>query len=112
MPAPSQAHTWWEPLLPFASDETNECNRRHPRDDQAREAYAAAADHAARILAGLRGPLVVGGDHAAADAVLADPRLARLDVVAPWLAVPDPKRAVLEAAIADAQAVVIDVENA
>ncbi len=82
------------------------------RDNQAREAYGAAADHAARILAGLDGPLVIGGDHSAADAVLADPRLARLDVVGPWLAVPDPKRGVLEAAIADAQAVVIDVENA
>jgi hypothetical protein len=82
------------------------------RDNQAREAYGAAADHAARILAGLSGPVVVGGDHAAADAVLADQRLARLDVVGPWLAVPDPKRAVLDAAVGDAQAVVIEVENA
>ena len=49
------------------------------------------------------GPLVIGGDHSAADAVLADPRLAGLDVVGPWLAVPDPKRAVLEAAIRDAR---------
>jgi hypothetical protein len=81
------------------------------RDNQAREAYAAAADHAARILAGLRGPLVVGGDHSAADAVLADPRLSRLSVVEPWLAVPDPRRGVLDAAITDAQAVAIEVEN-
>lgn len=81
------------------------------RDNQAREAYGAAADHAARILSGLRGPLVIGGDHSAADAVLADPRLAGLDVVGPWLAVPDPKRGVLEVAITDAQAVVVDVEN-
>lgn len=82
------------------------------RDNQAREAYAAAADHAARILAGVIGPVVVGGDRSAADAVLSDPRLARLDVVGPWLAVPDPKRAVLDAAVGDAQAVVIEVENA
>jgi len=82
------------------------------RDNQAREAYAAAADHAARILAGLRGPLVVGGDRSAADAVLTDPRLAGLDVVGPWLAVPDPRRAVLDAAIADAQAIAMEVENA
>lgn len=82
------------------------------RDNQAREAYGAAADHATRILAGLGGPLVTGGDHPAVDAVLADPRLAGLTVVDPWLAVPDPRRAVLEAAIRDAQAVAIEVENA
>jgi hypothetical protein len=82
------------------------------RDNQAREAYAAAADHAARILVGLGGPVAVGGDRSAADAVLADPRLARLDVVGPWLAVPDPRRAVLDAAVGDARAVVIEVENA
>jgi len=82
------------------------------RDNQAREAYGAAADHAARVLAGLGGPLVTGGDHAAVDAVLADPRLAPLTVVDPWLAVPDPRRGVLEAAVRDAQAVAIEVENA
>ena len=82
------------------------------RDNQAREAYAAAADHAARILADLAGPVVTGGDHAAVEAVLTDPRLAGRSVVEPWLAVPDPRRAVLDAAIADAQAMAIDVENA
>jgi hypothetical protein len=82
------------------------------RDNQAREAYAAAADHAARILAGLRGPVVAGGDHPAAEAVLADPRLSGLSVVEPWLAVPDPRRAVLDAAIADAQGLLVEVENA
>ncbi|KAA1429272.1 acVLRF1 family peptidyl-tRNA hydrolase [Nocardioides antri] len=82
------------------------------RDNQAREAYAAAADHAARVLDGLRGPLVAGGDRAAVDAVLADPRLAGLPVAGPWLAVPDPRRAVLDAAIAAARAVQVDVENA
>jgi hypothetical protein len=82
------------------------------RDNQAREAYRAAADHAARILAGVTGPVVTGGDHSAVDTVLADPRLDRIDVVGPWLAVPDPRRAVLDAAIADAQAARVEVENA
>ena len=83
------------------------------RDNQARKAFEAAADHAARILGTARDAvLVTGGDHAAVDEVLADPRLSRLRVVAPWLAVPDPKRAVLDRAVADAQAVRIDVDNA
>ena len=83
------------------------------RDNQARQAFEAAADHAARILAPAGTvALVTGGDHAAVDEVLADPRLGRLRVVDPWLAVPDPKRAVLDKAVADAQAVRIDVENA
>jgi hypothetical protein len=81
------------------------------RDNQARQAYEAAADHAARILGGVR-TLVAGGDHAAVDAVLADPRLARVEVVGPWLPVPDPRRSVLEAAVADAQSLVVDVVNA
>jgi hypothetical protein len=85
------------------------------RDNQARQAFEAAADHAARILEGLgRGgaPLVTGGDHAAVDEVLEDPRLTGLVVVEPWLAVPDPRRAILEQAVRDACAVRIDVENA
>ena len=82
------------------------------RDNQARAAYEAAAEHAARILAGLRGPVVAGGDRAAVDEVLADPRLVGLQRVEPWLAVPDPRRAVLEQAVADAQCVRIEVVNA
>jgi len=82
------------------------------RDNQARQAYEAAADHGARILAGLRGPLVAGGDRAAVEEVLADPRLRGLHVVEPWLPVPDPRRSVLEAATDDAQAVRVDVVNA
>ena len=82
------------------------------RDNQARQAYEAAADHAARIL----GPggllLVTGGDHSAVDDVLADPRLGRVTVVGPWLAVPDPRRAVLDAAVADAAAIGVEVVNA
>ncbi len=93
------------------------------RDNQARQAYEAAADHAFRILAeesenqgsGRRvaapvtprrpvSALVCGGDRSAVDAVLADPRLARTVascVVDPWLPVPDPRRAVLDQAVVD-----------
>ena len=81
------------------------------RDNQARQAYEAAADHAARILGSVR-PVVAGGDHEAVDAVLQDARLAHVDVVGPWLAVPDPRRQVLDAAIADAMSVRISVVNA
>ncbi len=80
------------------------------RDNQARMAYQAAADHAARILR--PGPLVTGGDRSAVEEVLADVRLRGLSVVEPWLDVPDPKRVVLDQAILDAQAIRIDVTNA
>ena len=82
------------------------------RDNQARQAYEAAAEHAARILGGAGMAVVTGGDHAAVDEVLADPRLRALTVTGPWLPVPDPRRAVLESAIADARSVRIDVVNA
>ena len=80
------------------------------RDNQARQAYEAAADHAARILR--PGPLVTGGDRGAVEEVLADPRLAGAVLVEPWLAVPDPRRAVLDRAIADAQSLAVSVTNA
>ena len=80
------------------------------RDNQARQAYEAAADHAARILR--PGLLVTGGDHGAVDEVLADQRLASMSVVGPWLPVPDPRRAVLDQAILDAQSIAVDVTNA
>ena len=80
------------------------------RDNQARAAYDAAADHAVRVLDDVR-MLVTGGDHDAVAAVLADRRLAGVRVVGPWLAVPDPRRAVLEQAVADAQAVRVTVRN-
>ncbi len=80
------------------------------RDNQARAAYQAAAEHAVRILR--PGPLVAGGDRTAVDDVLTDPRLAGLTVVEPWLAVPDPRRAVLDQAVLDAQAIRISVTNA
>jgi hypothetical protein len=82
------------------------------RDNQARQAYEAAAEHAARILGGLHGPLVTGGDHTAVEGVLADPRLRGLAVVSPWLAVPDPRRRVLEQAVDDAGAARLEVVNA
>jgi len=86
------------------------------RDNQARQAYEAAAEHAARILGSLdrNAILVVGGDRPAVEAVLEDPRLRTLarHVVDPWLPVPDPRRAVLEGAVRDACSVRVDVVNA
>ncbi|TQL68171.1 hypothetical protein FB381_2060 [Nocardioides albertanoniae] len=82
------------------------------RANQAGAAYEAAADHAARILDGLRGPLITGGDHGGVDDVLTDRRLQSLQVTGPWLAVQDPNRAVLDQAIEDAQKVQIEVFNA
>jgi hypothetical protein len=82
------------------------------RDNQAREAFEAAAEHTHRLLSPYRiEALVVGGDHAAVDAVLAEPRLRALSEVRvdPWLAVPDPRRAVLDQAVLDAQSVAITV---
>jgi hypothetical protein len=83
------------------------------RDNQARAAYEAAADHAARIV-GTAPLLVVGGDHAAVTAVLEDSRLRgpAAHLVGPFLTVPDPRRGVLEAAIRDACSVRMSVTNA
>ena len=94
------------------------------RDNQARQAYEAAADHAARILGGMGGPGGAPGPPppgggggggpppTAVEEVLADPRLRGLPVSEPWLAVPDPRRAVLEEAIREACSVGVDVVNA
>ena len=82
------------------------------RDNQARQAYEAAADHAARILGGQDLPVVTGGDHGAVEEVLADRRLRRVNVTGPWLAVPDPRRAVLDHAVADALSLRVEVVNA
>jgi len=82
------------------------------RDNQARQAYEAAAEHAVRILGQGPLPVVTGGDRSAVEEVLTDPRLGRLRVVEPWLPVPDPKRGVLEQAVKDACAVRIEVHNA
>jgi hypothetical protein len=78
------------------------------RDNQARQAYEAAADHARRILAGVS-QVVVGGDRAALEAVMS---ALDVTVVGPFLTVPDPRRSVLESAIEDACSVRIDVTNA
>jgi peptide subunit release factor 1 (eRF1) len=79
------------------------------RDNQARAAYEAAADHAARILDSGLAALVTGGDRAAVDAVLEDARLrqAREVRTSLWLPVPDPRRAVLDQAVDDACSVSI-----
>ena len=84
------------------------------RDNQARAAYEAAAGHAERILTGRLTALVCGGDRTAVEQVLENPRLHHLaDVrVDPWLAVPDPRRAVLEQAVADASSIAVEVTNA
>lgn len=83
------------------------------RDNQARMAYEAAAGHAVRILTKVE-LVVCGGDHTAVHEVLDDPRLAaaREAVTEPWLAVPDPRRAVLERAVTDASSVRMTVTNA
>lgn len=82
------------------------------RSQQARVAYEAAADHAARLLDGLSGPVVTGGDKGALEEVLADPRLRGLTVAGPRLGVPEPRRDVLDRAIAEATSVGIEVLNA
>ncbi len=84
------------------------------RDNQARAAYEAAAGHADRILTGPLTALVCGGDRTAVEQVLEDPRLHHLIElrVDPWLAVPDPRRAVLEQAVADACSITVEVTNA
>lgn len=72
------------------------------RANQARAAFADAADIAARVLLPHLDRLdavICGGDRAAADAVLADPRLAGLRPLRrePFLTVPDPRLRVLQA---------------
>jgi hypothetical protein len=72
------------------------------RANQARVAFEAAGEHAERILAGLTGPIVYAGDEEAAPEGCL------------WLPghVPDPRREVLEKAIADAQSALVEVVNA
>ncbi len=80
------------------------------RDQQARVAFEAAAEHAQRILAGVP-VLVTGGDHTAVDAVLGDPPLSRLPVAPPFLTVPDPRREVLDRAVRDAMSAQVEVDD-
>jgi hypothetical protein len=82
------------------------------RDNQAREAFAAATEVAVRILApATLDVLVCGGDRRAVDTVLEDPRLREVTglVRPPFLDVPDPKQKVLERAGVDARAIRIAV---
>jgi Actinobacteria/chloroflexi VLRF1 release factor len=84
------------------------------RERQARDAFAAASDAAAEVLlpvAESLDGLVTGGDRRAVAAVLADPRLAPLKAVpiGRFLAVPDPRRGVLEEAAHGYRAVEIEV---
>jgi hypothetical protein len=86
------------------------------RDNQARQAFEAAAEHAHRILLTQGGgvdALVCGGDRAAVASVLADPRLASLERrrVEPWLAVGDPGAEVLRTAVADAHSVRVELDE-
>jgi hypothetical protein len=86
------------------------------RREQARAAYAAAADVAARVLvpeADRLDALVTGGDRTAVAAVLEDPRLAPLRdrVSGGLLDVPDPRQKVLEDAPRRFRAVVVDVTD-
>jgi hypothetical protein len=80
------------------------------RENQARAAAGDAADLVARLLlpraAGLAA-LVAGGDRRAVDAVLADSRLAPVAALRAerFLEVPEPKLAVLEAAVRQARSV-------
>ena len=78
----------------------------------ARGGGGGAAGQAARILFGLCVRVFAGGPPTAVEEVLADPRLRGLPVSEPWLAVPDPRRAVLEEAIREACSVGVDVVNA
>lgn len=80
------------------------------RDQQTRVAFEAAAEHARRILAGV-GLVVAGGDRAAVDAVLTDPVLTRLEIVSPFLSVPDPRREVLDRATRDAASSHVEVTD-
>src|SRR6266508_472379 len=84
------------------------------RENQAKAAAGEAADACARLLVPELESLaavVTGGDRRFVEAVLADPRLAKLRalVAERFLPVPDPKRAVLEDAARSAQRVRIQV---
>ena len=67
----------------------------------------------ALVLDGPLDALVCGGDRPAVEAVLSDPRLRGLAMlrVEPWLAVPDPRRAVLDQAVADGGSVTVTVTD-
>jgi hypothetical protein len=85
------------------------------RANQARAAFADAADTAARVLlpyAAQLDAVICGGDRAAVHAVLADPRLGRLAELRhdPFLAVPDPRLRILSATPVQFRAVRVTLE--
>jgi hypothetical protein len=84
------------------------------RENQAKAAWQGAADLVVRLLLpelGRLAAVVAGGDRRAVEAVLADPRLAPVEVrlSTRFLEVPDPRLAVLEAAVGQARAVRIRI---
>ncbi|WP_040453713.1 acVLRF1 family peptidyl-tRNA hydrolase [Kribbella catacumbae] len=84
------------------------------RDNQAREAFAAATEVAVRILTPAKlDVLICGGDRKAIDTVLEDPRLKALRplVRPPFLGVADPRQKVLEQAGIDARAIRIELTD-
>lgn len=79
------------------------------RDNQAREAYGAAAGHAIRLLERVPA-LVTGGDRTALRAVLDETQLAEV-VVATLPDVREPRRGVFEEAVVDAASIRVRVHN-
>lgn len=82
------------------------------RDNQARQAYEAAADHAVRLFEGLGGPVFTGGDRKALVEVLSHPTLRDLALHELRGEVPEPRRAALDSAIEQAQCFEVTVHNA
>lgn len=82
------------------------------RDNQARVAYEAAADHAARILGGMSGPLVTAGDQTAVHEVLADARLRSVVPALHFGDVPEPRRDTLDALLDRCRSWQVTVVNA
>ena len=86
------------------------------RDNQARTAFEAAADHAVRLLVDELGgveALVTGGDRPAVDAVLSDARLREVTArrTSVHLATGDPDAAVVDKAVADLLSAVVEVTD-
>ena len=88
----------------------------HRRENQAKAAFDAAAEHAARILVPHRGALRVlgvGGDRRATETVLEHAALVTLaDVPHRWLGgLPDPNRAVLTQAVTATRSVTVSITD-
>jgi hypothetical protein len=86
------------------------------RDNQARTAFEAAADHAVRLLVDELGgvdALVTGGDRAAVDAVLGDHRLRDVAARRTSLHLPtgDPDAGVVDRAVQDLLSAVVEVQD-